>query len=476
MTKKTSSLTIIILISIVLLLVSGAGLTPFQTVLNPGFEGAKVYLYGTRFNGFPSDWQGANTLHKYDDAEETLVYHTAQLHWDRIYWGGTTQPSNPTVTWDWSDGVAKNDRLQLGVEIQSQVPLDYQLPTPLQLSNTTEQDEGELIQYWRTEEVTTGTETSYTLTKQDLLLVPAEFHITFYIPPGQSPTKHVSGWQEGDWSQIECSFIVFWHNWMYALQPYIENDPDPPELPDEAYNRESMFELKGGVPITGWIENFRIPFETESGIIYDAISWKTSDGETYADAQFSGKADYNNFKAKVQFSPSLEGRFIDLFTGADANFDYPLPDLQGEEIENYAWEHVPDPTMTPTQYFKINIVNFGTYTTGDWYHGYTVYYPVVDFRLRFIFGIYGKHTYLWTEETAEENKYPGWEDRTTTVTVTPGVSSWFEWLYSPWTWLGIGTALIFLALILFVALLFLVPEFGMVLGGLFKRRSRGKGG
>ena len=464
--KRSSSIFALALIALIVVLVFLS--TPLGKTLlgwlNPGFEGAKCYFYGVQFNDW-GDWEGTKVLHKYEDAESILVkkedwYLGILWAYDKVYWGTTTQPSNPVIVHDWMEnGGNIKGRLQLAIEIQSQIPLEdiKRNGDPLDW-NETDPMAAKLIQYWTLEEEKiSDNETRYKLVKKEVILCPGEFVIQIYIPPGNEHTTTGSGWQEGEWPQVQLWFIVFWHTWENALKPYLENDPEPPAIPDEAYDREVSFQYKGGAPITGWIQGFWKNIPTLYGMSDDCVKWdrRGKDGQaTFTNEQLRAKLE--NLDAKVQLSPSLQGRFIDLFTDPSPEFSYPLPRVAGhEDIVNYAGTNVPDPTLTQAQYFSITINTLGTYVEGDFWSGWNVYYPCVYYRLRFIFAVYGEHTYLWTEETAEENKYPGWQNRTYVRVFTPGVfTGLIEWLSNPFNMLLLLLALI---VVLLVVLAFFAP-------------------
>lgn len=108
--------------------------------------------------------------------------------------------------------------------------------------------------------------------------------------------------------------------------------------------------------------------------------------------------------------PGLVGRQVVLYTQPSDQYQLPLYNLPSGPIDNNSTVqgllNSPDfQTILPAEYFKIGVQSLGTDTEGDWWNGWTVYYPTVNYLLRFIFGVYGTHTYVWTVQTAIQQGY-----------------------------------------------------------------------
>lgn len=417
---------------------------------NPGFPGAKVGIYGVKPVNWGSDWQGNNLFSAIGSVGSSILYHKgAGDSYDKVYWGASPGPSGVNLIWDTqplvavlpSGGISER---QLNVEVQRDIPLSaFFNGETLTFANgtaITDPNMGKLIQYWHLSSTVTGTQTHFNLTKQEYLLVPGNFNVSFWMPPSNYNTQTESGWQEGTWHSINFVFALYWHEWLNDLGPV--TDPAPPNIPLNASDVNAVgWSLRGGFPIAGWIQRYQMLIQGPNGQYYDLFKWTTSDGNNLG----SNYADPNlvsNLKALVDFLPSLPGRPLDLYNdpalaASGASPDTRLQQLNGTAIDGRANAVTPSPEITPTQYFTISLNTFGTYPQSlGFLQGWRIYYPCVTFQLRVIFGVYGSHSYLWTENTAQSNGYPGWQGRTVETTYTAGpLTGLLDWLALNWGWL-----------------------------------------
>jgi hypothetical protein len=455
-----------------------------ETGYNPGFPGAKVGINGITFLDF-NGYEGAHTFHALSDrsTEPYLVYHKGLgQSYDKIYWGASSGPSGVNIIWDENSYVLNTaiDRQQLDVEVQRDIPLEdfnYQnwgekitFENGTVISNPTT---GKIVQYWHLgSEKISSTETKYILTKQEYMLVPGNFHITFWIPSGNDYSRHDSGWQEGTWSAIEVNFALYWHEWLNDLGPILQNDQSPPAIPPNATSEQIGWTLRGGFPIAGWIQRYSMLINTPSGQTYDLFKWTTNDGQNFGSIGMNYDL-VSNLKALVQFIPSLEGRNLDLYDTSTGTIpSTSLTSLTGSQLDDQASAVSPSPEIAPTQYFTIALNEFGTYAKSlGLGAGWRIYYPAVDFYIRVIFGVYGSHSYVWTEKTADENKYPGWENRTVEYTYIPGpLTGAFDFLYNPLFWLA---SLLTGSFILLVLILIFAPSaFTIITAAIFGRKKK----
>jgi hypothetical protein len=444
-----------------LLLWSPLGLS-LLNIVNPGFPGAMTACYGVNFKDFGTDWSGTNTIHLVNNSETTLVSHTGyvlgfQTSQDRVYWGAGTGPASMTVE-HWHGEFTEPDKeQQLSTEVQTNIPLadfNYQNSTPLQFSNASTWDQGQLLQYWNTQANTVNTtlsngtiimSTTYNETSQSLLLIPGNFHLDVYIPSSNHDADTMSGWQEGTWNQVDFWYTVYWYEWLNAYGPVLQQNEKAPPIPANALNRQDKFNLVGGFPIQGWIQGLVSPYPTSSGTINDAFSATPAKGGSTGTPIPASTV--QNLKAQMQMQPGLTGQPVTLYTQPSDQYVLPTYTLPSGPLDSNTTAQgllkSPDfQTVLPAEYFKIGVQTLGTYSEGNAIQGWTVYYPTVDYLLRFIFGVYGVHTYIWTVSTAISQGYNAtqnyqvppaqWEDRTTITATKGGALQMFtDWFSNP---------------------------------------------
>jgi hypothetical protein len=449
---------LVIVLFVYLLAGTPLGMTLLGTV-NPGFPGAYSACYGVNFKDFGSDWTGTNTLYRVQDAQTNdLVSHSAFTQGDHVYWGAGNGPESMTVVHDFNSPTRTTEQ-QLATETQTNIPLasfNYQNSTPLTFSNVQSWDQGELLQYWNVQATAPTNQTlsngtilssvTYTATSQSLLLIPGNFYLSVYIPSGQKSAGTDSGWQEGTWSQVDFWYVIYWYEWLNAYGSVLQANEAPPNIPTNALNRQSQFNLRGGFPLAGWIQGYQAPITTKTGIVYDLYQFqlKGNRDETLAGSQIATNT-LNNILAQIQLSPSLTGRQVTLYTQPGDSYSLPLYTLPSGPIDSQAQGLLNSPdfqTTLPAEYFKIGVQTLGTYPDGNIASGWTIYYPTVDYLLRFIFGVYGVHTFVWTIQTAINLGYNAtanyqappaqWQNRTIITATTAGFLSGFgDWFSNP---------------------------------------------
>ena len=500
MSKKTARNPLIVILLVLLFVVLvGGGIVRLGTI-SPGFEGAKCYGYGADFR-WASGWPGTYILHKYQDAEETLVSHHSGGFWDRIYWTTVATPNDMGVGWQsgvnygTSAQTIKKEYPNIGVQIESNIQLaDVNRQGDPLGWDPNDPSSGRRIEYWSKTAVKEETADKvlyhYTLTKESFLVVPAEFWIGFYLVPSETNAGTGSGWREGEWQNIVSWFMLDWTVWDNAYHDSWLDDPQV-NVFDSLYNgtvlnKQKTWDYRGGFPIAGWIQGWEKAGWTSDGAYQESPQWYDTRGKEKKVYTIEELADLKDIlMSKVQFAPSLVGQFLCLYNEPSASFDYEPSMLEGDYSNEKVTGSVktPDSRMKKTMYFPINILNFGTYADGDWYNGWRVFYPSCYFRIRMLYGVYGNFTYLWTEELAKDKTvdYPDVvEHHGTTVIHVKGVGSWFEGLLalltSPWTFLWTFIIFGFLALVTLIVLAIFAPGLLNAIGGLFGgKRGRGKG-
>jgi len=468
-----------------LILAFGASGIPFS-IPNFGFEGAKSNFYGAYFpsSSVWSGYQGINLLHKYQDAEPYLVKSSgtegAATIIKTVGWTNIATPNYAGMNFEWrkkyalggSDEVTRKP--DLGIEVQSNIalsdinrqgdPLNWNVTDPMNVQRLTMYTK-RLVKVAETETTVTY---SYNYTGQEFLFIPTEFWVGFSLAASQTDASTGSGWREGEWQNIVCWFRLDFNVWDNAYKDPWLDDPNT-NIFDSKYNgtvsaEQHLYEYRGGFPIQGWIQGWNKAGWTSSGTddqgdpVWFDLKGKTQG--TYTSQQLAQIKE--KLMSKVAFAPDLIGQFISLYDSPDSQFSYELPEnLEPNLIQS------PDSSMKKVMYFPINIVNFGTVTEGDFWNGYTVYYPSAYFRVRMIYGVYGKFTYLWTEEVTKPVDQGGLdypnetEQHGTTVINTPGVGSYFtgisDWFSNP------IVLFIIIAIVIIIILVLVLPWFGIIL-------------
>lgn len=472
-------------------------------VINPGFEGAKCYGYGASFN-FNQDWTGTYALHKYQDAENLLVYHSGGeglgTRIDKIWWGSYATPNDIVVcrtsTLRYLSGQESIKAYpDLGVHVESNIQLQdiNRQGDPLHWNDTNPMD-AQRIEYWSKTAVKEETAGKvlyhYTLTKESFLIVPAEFWVGFYLVPSETNAQTGSGWREGEWSNIVVWCMLDWTVWDNAYKDPWLDDPKinvfTSEHEGQVINEQRQWTYRGGFPVTGWIQGWEKAGYTSATTYHESPLWydtRSSESKVYTIEELADLKDI--LMAKVQFAPSLIGQFISLYNEPSASFDYEAQLYEGstfpaDTVTDYV--KTPDSRMKKTMYFPINILNFGTYAdpvryTGPFVTAWRIFYPSCYFRIRTLYGVYGKFTYLWTEELAKDPNvnYPAEPERHgTSVIHVEGfdLGTWVGGIITnPFTYLWTLIIGGFVLLVTLIVLAIFAPGFFTVLGGLVGRKK-----
>jgi hypothetical protein len=455
---------------ICLLFATVHGGVPHSFIQNPGFEGAKVTFYGAQFRD--DKYHTDQALKRFPGPFEDAQISQGDFH--RLYWGNPGQPSTPSIRYEWKSAYFKSwEGLTLNTEIESSIRLEDldRNGDPLNWAQGNEdQQDVEVLQWWKWHNTTEGTTSRMELTKQTVYLVPADFIIQLWIPPSQELTGgHASGWEEGSWNNIQLWFKLYWHNWEIAFN----TAPDVTEVPNiQADSFSSSLDYKGGYPIVAWIGGYDVNKGTQANQdLWSSLWFNDKNDRTLYDA---------NAAAKVQLTPSLEGRYIDLWTALEDGepaqaISSDIASTTQRIIHNYAEDlkNAPSKTIGSTQYFSLTVNEFGTYVWQDDFPfgGWHVLYPTAFYRVRMLYGVYGEFTYLWTQESAEDQGYTDetWEDREPTIVYTP--NPWGQLLTNPATWFIVGLIVL---IIIGIILAIVAPTFYIVLLSLFPIRLRQK--
>jgi hypothetical protein len=389
-------------------------------IVNPGFPGAQVACYGVNFKDFGTDWSGTNVIHVAGAGESTLVSHSGGLSWDRIYWGDVS-PTSLTVVHDNGGSLIETTESQLETDVESPIPLadyNYQNSTPLNIASGFTWDQGEVLPYWNPTGIVSNTTTTlpngtqvnsvtYSGVEQTLLLIPGNFFLTVNIPSSRYEGDVNTGWQTGSWDSTDFWYEVYWYNWLNAYSTLLEGNAGVPPSSVTAYNaRAQQFNLEGGFPIQGWVQQYASPM---NGIDISQIIVGNKDGSTTnLTATGVSLTTLANIEAQINLAPEFDGQPVILYTQPGDQYALPTASLPVGPIDANAQGlmHSPDvQTVLPAEYFKIHVNNLGTWTDGNWLTGYTVYYPAVSYIIRFIFAVYGTQTFVWTVSTAASLGY-----------------------------------------------------------------------
>lgn len=447
---------------------AGFSIIPLGTenFLNPGFEGAKCYIYGMSFDGY-RDSNHTLFLVNEGSKEQVLEDYQGMLpnDYDSIRW------IDPERSLTLVEYYSKewNDHLQLLVDVESSVPLqglDKSGARVLGVNsigdpsgwNDTDPTSVQLVEWWTcvpTKVSESNGETQWVAKKESIALVPADILIHFSIPP-QSGSRHLSGWTEGSWTSTTVWFMLDWVNWLNVAKPILAGDLNPPE--DLPVTAERIYGDRGGFPITAWVGGWEIIVPTQDGDKYTEFPWsifyQLKGANDYKMTYEQIKVKYPSIVQKVQIYPSVEGNFKDLYTAPDFSFSYDLPETNdGLVLGQYAQERLPDPRMKYTQYFPITLNTFGV-DVEPTNKGWDLLYPYVYYRLRVIYGVYGNFTYLWTTKSSEDVGYPGFKNGSSTIIHVENpfisfASGLGNLLSQPWFWFLLGTVIVIVLVLVF---------------------------
>jgi len=445
----------IIMVAIILFV----GVPYILSIPNEGFEGGKCKFYGLYFpSGSWAQFQGTDTLHRYQDAESSL------LTWNGIpymTWTSLATPNDAGINslkgLDALSLAARTAKPDIKIHVESNLQLEdiTRQGDPLGWNVTNPMDERRIeyvsSHYTKVSEVndtaTGKTIITYkvTQTKESFILSPVEFWVGFYLVPAQEKAGTGSTWREGEYQNIVAWFMLDFNVWDNAYADVWTKSPD-----GNAYvtlfngsisGQQRTYEYRGGFPLAGWIQGWEKAGWTSTMSQEDSPVWATR--ESNKDSEKTYTADQlqelkNELMSKVKFSPDLVGQMISLYDAPEVKFEYKSdfqqPNFQDANATYTNDVKTPDSTMHKVMYFPINIDNFGTLVKGDWWNGWYVYYPSAYFRIRMIYGVYGTFTYLWTEQVTKPFDQGGLdfpkeiERVNTTIIYHEGFGSNFQWV------------------------------------------------
>jgi len=483
---------------------SATGIIPLNTqgILNPGFEGGKATIYGATI--FNQGYIGSNVFSLYQNASSNkyIVYKgmpfftPASSSTDYYYWANDHLPYDtlighrypvyaniPTVPIGYGEypqlGAYIGDIQLQGVDIHGD-PTNY---------GTNEAQRINFYPKTLVPSTTSGNVTtySYSVTETSLLLVPAEFYISFYLVPSQQDYgTALSGWREGGYSNVQIWCRLDWTTWNNAYYDSWLNDSNA-NMFISTYggaiaNQQQLSNFRGGFPIASWIQKWQkagynsLPDTQQQGGSYtpnaESATWYTMMGaqgpKTYTAEQLSQLQ--QNLLACIQINPSLIGEPLSLFTDVTPNWNYYNDPLAFENSDPndtnslISLANAPSTGMAQTMYFPVDIANLATYAEGyggilGGWKSWNIYYPTASFDVRIIYGLYGNFTYLWTESVTNPTNattpglgYPKQiELPQTTVVHTQGLSLPSFEIFSP---LNLELfAILFVAVIIIVTIL-----------------------
>lgn len=471
--KKQTQIVESIVMALVLLGGLGIGLHVVgldTQVLNPGLEGPKVYLNYINFRDmFPSDWSGSQNNHYLDvvnsqgqivNVAETdqFINHSAYFYADKVTWA-SSQEGSPTVAWQNTGAAGASQTFDLSIDIENNIPLSdidqYGNPAePLGGNSSILQLNYPTIS--NVKQNPDGTVT-YNITNTKLILAPADFVIQLSIPATRS-NEHGSGWAEGDWTGVHLYFMLYWYTWLSTILNNVGSgtsfNDQAPTIPENATGKQAAFQYVGGFPLTAWVGAWNpVVTDTVPAAPADPLwAWTGPSPPAQIPSDIM-----QNLEAEVSVRPDLTGHSLSLYSDQKALLVYngSVTSNSVEALEALANSKTPDPTMTTTQYFPLDILHLGTYATGNGLtQGFTVYYPCCYMRVHVVYGLRGTFTYLWTTQTQQQLKYPGYQNRTVTVVHLPGALDWLTaLLMNPLfdLFLGLFTFLIILVLLVIFA-------------------------
>jgi hypothetical protein len=406
--KEKKKVLIVILIAIVLFLYH-----PYLMSLVPGPEGVRALNYGVQFSAYGNILKASQL--------ESLP--------SNFVWG-STDPSimsikhirdaqeplialEPSWYYDHDNG-----------EVRSEVQRPILQDDPLGIQTQT-------IEYYKNVLIGDKVETHIVVAK----VIPADFVIQISSVPGAGlyTFKDINLWYALD--------SVVWQNAYPADSNPLTN-----------YGAKKTEEkLRGAYPIVAWIQK------------YQDWVWKK-------DSTYSSNPPDSMAVGFCQLDPSLEGRFIDLYTSPSSKYDLLLsidiarnPDLLKENIK----DKILPAGFSPTVFFRIRLVKFGAYvkpqfTVAGVYISPEYWYPSVYYRLRVVYVVAGEYVYLWDKANAEKL---GYTENTWTIRTShkeEPYPNWIDAIIKFFSSLAIGVGNI-MAIIIFI--IFILIALGIIFGG-----------
>jgi hypothetical protein len=416
-------------------------LLPFSLI--PGPEGVDMYFYGVQFGGSTKIYQ-ASTMDPLPTDTDGIQFqwrstqtHSASITRDKaggeplggFYWSG------PWWYYDHDKALLRTENKR--VALLTADPTGYGSATTKIECYVQKWSSGNQV-FWR---------------KYVAYVIPADITLDLSISEGCYQWKNVKLWYALD--------DIVWIN-AFKTQPL--EDPNPPQgAALNAYNFRSAF------PLIAWVGGYT-PWQW-----YDKASdtWKNNPPSTAADKH-------------ADLDPSYEGRVIDLYTQPGQRYELLLssdmvsnPNLLQAAVESA----LPDPRFSRTAYLYITLNDLGAYIDPEaqFSLSYNAWSPVVHYRIRTLWVVYGEFVYAWTkeEEAKQEYQYENRSSRQETVfdvwdqlkyMTGIDVKGFMAWANSPFGMLILG---IVSAIIIFVVLMVVLAVTGILGPLLMARRSRG---
>ena len=406
--------TILLILLAYLLFKSALPLTMMDGMLIPGPEGVDMYFYGIQFSGSTQIYK-ASSMDELPDPGDGSKYTwgSTQTHavtikklkalgepFGGFYWNGP---------WWWYEhdlGTLRSEHERPALMMDD--PIGYGSRTTVLEFYVQKWTSGE-YEYWK---------------KYVVYIVPADITLEISVSEGLYNWKDIKLWYVLD--------NVVWANAFANRMP----DPNPPEGAIlNAYN------YRGAFPLIAWVGG------------YTPWQWYEPTSNTWKSNPPDSKAEKH-----TDLDPSYDGRIIDLYTKPGQRYELLLTaDIisNQELLKEAVAKALPDPRFSRTAYFYITINKLGAYVQPEmkFAQRYVTWYPVVHYRIRTIWAVYGEYVYMWTKKEAERNEYQ-FQNRTSQQEETwdlwdqlknmtgidfEAIASWFaNALSSPWMWLGLG--------------------------------------
>lgn len=426
---KKNANTIILIILLLAVLMASPLLLPRLSVI-PGPEGADMYFYGVQFGSdqtifkresldplpVPKDWKNV------DQPESEYKWRTTQTHATTIektqkqygeptggyYWQG------PFWWYEYGKSILRTEHSRLAFPMTPS-PLGYGSQTTDISFYTRKWTEGN-IEYW--EHIACS-------------VIPIDITLEISIAASSSSGPFT-------WNDVKLWYVLDSINWLNA---YVE-DPNPP-----TNGTLSTYNYRGAYPLIAWVGG------------YTPWQWYDPDSRTWKEQVPTESA-----KFKTDLDPSYKGRIIDLYTtpGQKQDVIYASDVVNDEALMNTVARTVgklPDPRFAYTAYMYLTLNSFGAYVNPESHYSssYTEWYPVVHYRIRTLWAVYGEYVYSWTEEEADKYEYE-FEERSSSkreVWVAPweqigrGIGAWFSNPFNSIMSLLLGSLIFILLLAIF---------------------------
>lgn len=243
----------------------------------------------------------------------------------------------------------------------------------------------------------------------------------------------------------------------------------------------SSSQYAGAFPLIAWV-----------GAYQGGQTYTKSDGSTCSPS--SGCYPPSGISQFIQVTPSLQGRFVSLYSSPSSVYTNYFASCAGQaycsgvsssQVLDQALQPgtLPDPRLSQTEFFKVSLDSFGPYVSCTGILGacssHDDYYPAVYYQITVLYAFYGHFTYLWTTQAASQvgYNYSGpnatWQVRQTQVvqTVDPLTAAWNG--FSAWAaktlglpsaiagWFLLAVGLIFVAAVVFVVFIVIAKRLGV---------------